>query len=80
MERFYGRGDAAGLQGYAERALTRIWKGERFSWWMTTMFHRDPRKSAFEHRIHAADLAYVMGSTAAQAALAENHLGLPFAA
>ena len=80
LERFYARGEAAGLEGYAETALARIWKGERFSWWMTTMLHRDPGESAFEHRIHAADLAYVMGSTAAQAALAENYLGLPFAA
>jgi len=45
---------------------------------MTTMLHRDPAETAFEHRIHAADLAYVMSSTAAQAALAENYLGLPF--
>ncbi|MES2713335.1 MAG: 4-hydroxybenzoate 3-monooxygenase, partial [Pseudomonadota bacterium] len=58
LERFFARGDATGLETYAETALARIWKGERFSWWMTTMLHRDPAESAFEHRIHAADLAY----------------------
>ncbi|MBR0655812.1 4-hydroxybenzoate 3-monooxygenase [Plastoroseomonas arctica] len=78
FERFYAYDDAAGFDTYAATALGRIWKGERFSWWMTTMLHRDPSETDFEHRIHAADLAYVMGSTAAQAALAENYLGLPF--
>jgi p-hydroxybenzoate 3-monooxygenase len=79
FERFYAHADTTGFETYAATALGRIWKGERFSWWMTTMLHRDPSETAFEHRIHAAELAYVMNSTAAQAALAENYLGLPFA-
>ena len=66
------------LDRYAETALRRIWKAERFSWMMTTMLHRDENETAFEHRIRMADLDFLAGSRHAQAALAENYVGLPF--
>jgi p-hydroxybenzoate 3-monooxygenase len=65
------------LDTYAEEAVRRVWKAERFSWYMTTMLHRNPEETNFEQRIHLADLDYVTHSAAASAALAENYVGLP---
>ena len=75
---WYGRGDVAGLEGYSARALARVWKAERFSWWMTSMLHRFPEQGAFDQKMQEAELAYLAGSDAAQTALAENYVGLPF--
>jgi len=71
------QGDAAGLDGYQARALARIWKAERFSWYLTKLMHRFPDDGAFEHRMQEAELDYVAGSTAMQTAIAENYVGLP---
>jgi p-hydroxybenzoate 3-monooxygenase len=65
------------LDQYAPTCLARIWKGERFSWYMTTLLHRNDREEDFVQRIHMADLDYLVGSRAAQQALAENYVGLP---
>lgn len=72
------RNDDAGLERYAETALRRVWKGERFSWYMTTMLHLNPQESGFERQIHLADLDCVRTSRAAATALAENYVGLDF--
>jgi p-hydroxybenzoate 3-monooxygenase len=72
---WYKRGDSAGLDSYSARALARIWKAERFSWWMTALLHRFPENEGFGNRIQLADL---MSSKAAQTALAENYVGLPY--
>ena len=74
---FYARGDASGLDGYSARALGRVWKAERFSWWFTGVTHRFPGASGFERKMQVAELAYLRASRAAQAALAENYVGLP---
>ena len=66
-----------GLDRYSARALDRIWKAVRFSWWMTTMLHRFPDATAFDQRIQEADLAYLVSSQAAMTSLAENYVGLP---
>ncbi len=66
------------LDAYSETALRRVWKAERFSWWMTTLLHRFPDASAFERRMQEAELDYVTGSPAARTALAENYVGLPY--
>ena len=73
---FYRAGSSAELEGYPGRALQRIWKAQRFSWWMTSMLHNfgDP----FEDRIRRAELEYVLSSPAAQTSLAENYVGLPY--
>ncbi|MCA1196918.1 4-hydroxybenzoate 3-monooxygenase [Sphingomonas sp. R647] len=71
------QGDAAGLDGYQARALARIWKAERFSWYLTKLMHRFPEDGAFEHRMQEAELEYVASSTAMQTAIAENYVGLP---
>ena len=72
----HGRDDR--LNAYSERALARIWKAERFSWWMTMLLHRFPDHGPFGEKIQLAELAYLFGSPAAQAALAENYVGLPY--
>ena len=73
----YG-GDDHGIQTYSERALARVWKSVRFSWWMTRLLHRFPDQTAFDLRIQQSELAYLEHSTAAQTALAENYTGLPY--
>jgi p-hydroxybenzoate 3-monooxygenase len=67
----------AGLEAYSGRCLRRIWKAERFSWWMTTLLHRFPDSGAFGQRIQHAELEYLVGSRAALSSLAENYVGLP---
>ncbi len=64
------------LEGYQRRALARIWKAERFSWYLTKLMHRFPDDGAFEHRMQAAELDYIEGSDAMQAAISENYVGL----
>lgn len=72
-------GGEQALMDYSARALARVWKAERFSWWMTTLLHRFPEDGAFNHRIQQAEFDYLIGSRAAQTALAENYVGLPYA-
>jgi p-hydroxybenzoate 3-monooxygenase len=78
LERFYANGETDLLDRYAEICLRRIWKGQRFSWWMTSMLHRFDGEDPFEHRVQVAELDYVSTSRAAMTTLAENYVGLPF--
>lgn len=78
LREFYAERSAAGLDAYSQRALTRVWKAERFSWWMTSILHRFPGTDEFSKRLQRAELDYLVGSPAATAALAENYVGLPF--
>lgn len=73
----YRDGSSAGLDAYSARALARIWKAQRFSWWMTTLLHRFPDDTPFRDRLRLAELEYLFGSEAAMTALAENYVGLP---
>jgi p-hydroxybenzoate 3-monooxygenase len=75
LDRALNRGDHAGVDTYSDRALRRVWRAERYSWYMTTLLHRDPTETDFERRLHLADLDYVVHSRAAQVALAENYVG-----
>jgi p-hydroxybenzoate 3-monooxygenase len=77
LEEHYGEKSDAGIKGYSQRALARIWKTERFSWSMTKLLHRFPENNPFEMRMQDAEFAYLEGSRAAQMALAENYVGLP---
>jgi len=77
---FYRDGSQQGLEGYSARALARVWKAERFSWWFTGLTHRFPSMDAFDRRMQRAELDYIRHSRAAQTALAENYVGLPLAA
>jgi p-hydroxybenzoate 3-monooxygenase len=73
----YKKGDDAGLDGYSQRALARVWKAQRFSWWMTMLLHRFPN-NPYEDKLQQTDLAYLFSSDAALRSLAENYVGLPF--
>jgi p-hydroxybenzoate 3-monooxygenase len=75
---FYKSGNSDLLNRYSEIALRRVWKAQRFSWWMTSMLHRFPAQNAFDHRRQLAELDYLTGSRAAAQSLAENYVGLPF--
>lgn len=78
LREFYDEKSAAGIEDYSRRALARVWKAERFSWWMTSMLHRFPDTDTFSQRIQRAELNYLVGSKAATASLSENYVGLPF--
>jgi len=75
---FYREKSSAGIDQYSARALARIWKAERFSWWMTTMLHRFPESSGFDRRLQHAELEHLVSSPAAAMAMAENYVGLPY--
>ncbi len=75
---YYRTGSEKGLETYSARALARVWKAERFSWWMTSLLHRFPDTGPFGRRIQLAELDYLVGSRAAMTALAENYVGLPY--
>jgi p-hydroxybenzoate 3-monooxygenase len=74
---YYRSGRTDLIDGYSDRCLARVWKAERFSWWMTSLTHRFPEAGGFEKRVQMAELAYLASSTAAQTTLAENYVGLP---
>ncbi|MGN6769691.1 MAG: 4-hydroxybenzoate 3-monooxygenase [Rhizobiaceae bacterium] len=78
LREYYTEESAAGIDAYSARALARVWKAERFSWWMTTTLHLFPETGAFGQRIQEAELDYLVHSRAASTALAENYVGLPF--
>ena len=71
-------GDNAGIDHYSERCLKRIWKAERFSWWMTMLLHRFPDTHPFDQKALEAELDYVVHSLAGRTTIAENYVGLPF--
>ena len=75
---FYKNKDARGLEQYSEKALARVWKAQRFSWWMTTMLHTFPDTPDYEQRLKETDLSYLFSSDAALSSLAENYVGLPY--
>jgi p-hydroxybenzoate 3-monooxygenase len=75
---FYKKGSTEGLASYSKVCLRRVWKVQRFSWWMTSMLHRFQNEDGFSHRLHLAELDYVTSSRAASTTLAENYVGLPF--
>ncbi len=78
LREYYGEKSKAGIDAYSANALRRVWKAERFSWWMTSMLHRFPDSDAFSQRIQTAELDYLISSQAAMTSLAENYVGLPY--
>ncbi len=73
---FYTEKSRAGIDGYSQRSLRKVWRVERFSWWLTSLMHRFPDTAGFGQRVQEAELDYLMGSEAAQTMLAENYVGL----
>jgi p-hydroxybenzoate 3-monooxygenase len=80
LDNFYSEGRTDLLESYSERCLRRVWKAQRFSWWMTSLLHRFDVNDAFELRRQLAELDYLASSRAAATALAENYVGLPWEA
>jgi len=77
LEGFYKKNSNALLESYTATCLRRVWKAQRFSWWMTQIMHRFPDETAFDHRRQLADLDYLTGSETAMRSLAEQYVGLP---
>ena len=80
LMQFYADKSTAGLDSYSERCLRRVWKAVRFSWWFTSLMHRFPDTGEFGQKLQEAEIGYLLESTAASTALAENYVGLPLEA
>lgn len=78
LREWYCNGVATGIDAYSERALSRVWKAERFSWWFTSLMHQFPEQSPFDRRMQRAEIEFLATNAAAQKALAENYVGLPY--
>ena len=76
VEHYRDKSDA-GIDSYSQRCLRRIWRAERFSWWLTSLLHKFPDTGAFGEKMQAAELDYLVNSVAASTAMAENYVGLP---
>ena len=74
----YADGQGGLLESYSERCLGRVWKAQRFSWWLTSLMHRFPDAGAFQDKVQLAELDYLTSSRVGATALAENYVGLPF--
>ncbi|WP_185804558.1 4-hydroxybenzoate 3-monooxygenase [Pontivivens nitratireducens] len=75
---YYENGSEAGIDAYSEKALKRVWKAERFSWWFSSLMHRHPEQSEFDLAMQTAELEFLRSSAAAQHSMAENYVGLPY--
>lgn len=78
LRQFYENDDPAGLDAYSQKALARVWKAERFSWWFSSLMHRYPDQNTFDHKMQVAELEFLRSSRSAQQAMAENYVGLPY--
>ena len=78
LREFYAENSASGIDAYSARALSRVWKAVRFSWWMTSMMHLFPETGDFGQKIQEAELDYLVHSRVASASMAENYVGLPY--
>lgn len=78
LTQFYETGASDGIDAYSAKALARVWKTERFSWWFSSLMHRYPDQSEFDIKIQIAELEFLRSNEAAQKAMAENYVGLPY--
>ena len=78
LVQYFEENDATGIDSYSEKALARIWKAERFSWWMTNLLHRYPEQTEFDLKMQRADLEFLRENKTAQSVLAQNYVGLPY--
>ena len=75
---FYENESTAGIDAYSDKALSRVWKAERFSWWFSSIMHRYPDQTVFDQKMQIAELEFLRSNEAAQKAMAENYVGLPY--
>lgn len=78
LVQMFETGDSEGIDRYSEKALARVWKAERFSWWMTNLLHRFPDQNAFDLKMQRAEIEFLRSNRQAQAVLAQNYVGLPY--
>ncbi|MEM8837168.1 MAG: 4-hydroxybenzoate 3-monooxygenase [Pseudomonadota bacterium] len=78
IRQYYDTGSTEGIDAYSEKALARIWKAERFSWWFSSLLHRYPDQSEFDLKMQQAEIDFLHANEAAQKAMAENYVGLPY--
>ncbi|GAA6160006.1 4-hydroxybenzoate 3-monooxygenase [Ruegeria sp. HU-ET01832] len=78
LKGYYQDGSEAGIDTYSQNALARVWKAERFSWWFSTLLHRFPDQSEFDLKMQRAEIDFLRTNEAAQNAMAENYVGLPY--
>ncbi|MEP3844608.1 MAG: 4-hydroxybenzoate 3-monooxygenase [Paracoccaceae bacterium] len=78
LSQYYQTNDPTGINTYSDKALARVWKTERFSWWFSSLLHRYPDQSEFDRKMQIAELEFLRTNTAAQQAMAENYVGLPY--
>ncbi len=74
----YRKGDDSGLEAYSQKALARVWKAQRFSWWLTMLLHRFPDRVSYDDRLQETEMSYLFSSETAMRLVAENYVGLPF--
>jgi p-hydroxybenzoate 3-monooxygenase len=78
LDGFFNHKTSQGIDTYSDRALQRVWKAVRFSWWFTNTMHQFPDDGDIGHKLQLAELDYMMNSQAARTVIAENYVGLPF--
>lgn len=78
LREYYEKGTSLGIDTYSQKALARVWKAERFSWWFSSLLHRYPDQSEFDLKMQVAELEFLRSNDAAQKAMAENYVGLPY--
>ncbi|WP_170783185.1 4-hydroxybenzoate 3-monooxygenase [Ruegeria lacuscaerulensis] len=78
LKDYYRDGSEAGIDAYSQNALARVWKAERFSWWFSSLLHRFPDQSEFDLKMQRAEIDFLRSNEAAQKAMAENYVGLPY--
>ena len=78
LREYYGAGSTAGIDSYSQKALARVWKAERFSWWFSSLMHRYPDQTDFDLKMQRAELEFLRSNAAAQKAMAQNYVGLPY--
>ncbi|MEJ6710122.1 MAG: 4-hydroxybenzoate 3-monooxygenase [Amylibacter sp.] len=75
---FYENNSTDGIDSYSQKALARVWKAERFSWWFSSLMHTYPDQSEFDLKMQVAEIEFLRSNKAAQQAMAENYVGLPY--
>lgn len=75
---YYENNSTAGIDNYSEKALARVWKAERFSWWLSSLLHTYPDQSGFDQKMQIAEIEFLRSNTSAQKSMAENYVGLPY--
>ncbi|MEM7301415.1 MAG: 4-hydroxybenzoate 3-monooxygenase [Pseudomonadota bacterium] len=78
LTEYFLDGSVESIDNYSQKALARVWKAERFSWWMTNLLHRFPHQTAFDLRMQRAEIDFLRSNREAQSVLAQNYVGLPY--